>query len=1321
MAADPFPSTDASGSRLLDMALEDGAPRSPLSGLFPANLPLPSLEVALTPHSATLPHLHPSTGPSVKIARKQAKRAQAKHPDITLDECTAIVLYTMEEIPRETSLYYVLNLALRNKVRAAVRPWRDYIWLLLHALRKLPPSTEVIVFRGCKKSPDELGLELTKDFEFTWSSFTSTATTQGVMQTFLGQSGPRTLMTIKMAENSGRDVRDFSLYPGENEILFPPNLCFEVVDSFDAGNQLIMVQCRQTETVDVILDLNSAGNAVGASAAKPGSSTQPSEAGQLEKAVVKRAVDEKAADELKHWKMELDKMANARALLCTEQARVRLMAAAAADEDESLRDAVQEWRNAVQARNAARVALVRALDDALRVHDERHAEEQRRSLSMEAAALQQQQGARKLTLAEQLRLECLHSQVLPVLDEWVKQIGRVREEREDLDRHAERPSTDKLHALHEAWLTAHEAFDLFQAREKDERRRGSASDAAIQVTRQARRDVQSAERALHRERTMLAQVAAAHFPELFAMEPLLQVGKAEGLDDDEIRAVLVLRELSHYEDRVSISAKEGRHEVWKASYDGKACVLREYKLDNPSEWKLLAKEVRLLSQLSHCPFIAPVEAVFVQHSPERLYLAYIQLPYFSGGNMRSWLSREPAPELLQRKVLLGQLCEALRHVHNHGLAHGDVKLENVLVSLEGERATAHLADFESARRQQTQGARNSLRASTVGGIAFTELYVAPEILKASREGRERDAKPTAMGDMFSYGVCCLFACCLPPTAEEQQKCIRRFDVEDDRMLSAWSREAAKQADAHLPDLLESLLADAATSEEALARRLSASQTLRHAFLDTAAALELSTKAQQAAAKASQEAEQQMAAVEQEAARRDREAAWREAEQRRRQAEQEEALEAALKQSELEAAAKRNEIQREQRRLEEWRQNVREQQAEAETKARAAWQLTSDAKREATQERAQAQKRRKELEAEEKRVALECARRKAEAESAEAKATKERDELRIERKKARAMPDYWETRIATSSPDGFAAIALDPGRDRSTWAALERLLQTDPVKLKQSGADRSGTTHDRLKLACAWRLENPALWEKYMSGVQGVMNDMERIRQGRVASAKRIRQCRVASKGALPGDLRVDVNEAFLMHGTNAGVLINILSTGMNERFAGTAAGAVYGKGSALEMKPSLTCLHASAHYGALPSPLWAPTWPRTRARLTSIPRQIRSTMGARNCTSGCTRTARATNRARSSTSSCAAWRSAITCAQSRLVGMPRVPIRVDACSRSRSASSTRWPAFLRPCTTTRCLHPTRPHHVRYREYLVFHYPEYLLAYQRYEGNRGPLE
>ena len=281
------------GNRLLDMALEDGAPRAPLSGLFPASLAVSTLEDALVPVSATLPHLHPSTGRSVKLARRQAKRAQAKHPSLALDKCAAIVLYTMEEIPRENSLYYALNLALRNQSRDAVRPWRNYVWLLLHALRELPPSTEMTVFRGCRKSPGDLGLELCAGFDFTWASFSSTATTQGVMQTFVGQSGPRTLLTIQMAERIGRDVRDFSLHPCENEILFPPNMCFEVVDSFDAGNQLIMVQCRQTETIDALLEFDSAEHAVDVSEpsgqpttplavpASVGPSTLPSEAEQL--------------------------------------------------------------------------------------------------------------------------------------------------------------------------------------------------------------------------------------------------------------------------------------------------------------------------------------------------------------------------------------------------------------------------------------------------------------------------------------------------------------------------------------------------------------------------------------------------------------------------------------------------------------------------------------------------------------------------------------------------------------------------------------------------------------------------------------------------------------------------------------------------------------------------------------------------------------------------------------------------------------------------------------------------------------------------------
>ena len=116
-----------------------------------------------------------------------------------------------------------------------------------------------------------------------------------------------------------------------------------------------------------------------------------------ERLAAERAAAERAEDKLSHWRMEMDKMSNARAELCKAQDRVRLLAAVATNEDESLRDATK-------VRDEARGALVRVLEDALSAHDE--GEEQRRSLTTEAAALQQQQqqGECGLTLAEQVWL-----------------------------------------------------------------------------------------------------------------------------------------------------------------------------------------------------------------------------------------------------------------------------------------------------------------------------------------------------------------------------------------------------------------------------------------------------------------------------------------------------------------------------------------------------------------------------------------------------------------------------------------------------------------------------------------------------------------------------------------------------------------------------------------------------------------------------------------------------------------------------------------------------------------------------------------------------
>ena len=239
---------NALSNRLLDVALEDGMMRGPLSGMFPESLPVPSFAVALAPICNQLPKVKPGSGQLAQMAWRKA--GQIKCGQLTRDECAAIVLYTMEDVPRERSLYYAMNAALREKNRQAARPWRDFVWLLLHALRKLPPSQAGVVFRGMP------GKVLAEETEQQWSGFSSTATKVEVMEEFLQTNGPRTVIKLELTTPVGRDVSAFSLYPKECEVLLPPNVCFEVVSRWNTGSGLVMVQCKQTKSLDKLLDFS---------------------------------------------------------------------------------------------------------------------------------------------------------------------------------------------------------------------------------------------------------------------------------------------------------------------------------------------------------------------------------------------------------------------------------------------------------------------------------------------------------------------------------------------------------------------------------------------------------------------------------------------------------------------------------------------------------------------------------------------------------------------------------------------------------------------------------------------------------------------------------------------------------------------------------------------------------------------------------------------------------------------------------------------------------------------------------------------------------
>eukprot|EP00037_Helgoeca_nana_P037819 m.17889 g.17889 ORF g.17889 m.17889 type:complete len:692 (+) comp9448_c1_seq1:338-2413(+) len=137
---------------------------------------------------------------------------------LSREEAAALNLYTQE------ILYRSLNTALRSMERIAVKPFFPVLKLLLQALGKIPAYTGSL-FRGVKES---LCSEFTVSRKFVWWAFSSCTTTGEVLDNpmFLGTSGPRTLFSIETT--SGRDIRRYSAYAAEDEILLLPGVQFEV-------------------------------------------------------------------------------------------------------------------------------------------------------------------------------------------------------------------------------------------------------------------------------------------------------------------------------------------------------------------------------------------------------------------------------------------------------------------------------------------------------------------------------------------------------------------------------------------------------------------------------------------------------------------------------------------------------------------------------------------------------------------------------------------------------------------------------------------------------------------------------------------------------------------------------------------------------------------------------------------------------------------------------------------------------------------------------------------------------------------------------------
>ena len=153
--------------------------------------------------------------------------------------------------------------------------------------------------------------------------------------------------------------------------------------------------------------------------------------------------------------------------------------------------------------------------------------------------------------------------------------------------------------------------------------------------------------------------------------------------------------------------------------------------DDPDSRRRFLREAIRTSSLND-PHIAAIHDVLEQGRDILLVMEYVE-----GETLRQRLRR---PLTLQQFLDIAvQSTQALVAAHEHGIIHGDIKPENIMLTSAGQ---VKVLDFGLARHLPRSGRSSTMdRFSTLAG---TPAYMAPELL--------REEIPDGRADLFSLGV-----------------------------------------------------------------------------------------------------------------------------------------------------------------------------------------------------------------------------------------------------------------------------------------------------------------------------------------------------------------------------------------------------------------------------------------------------------------------------------------------------------------------------------------------------------------------------------------
>ncbi|CAA0148953.1 ADP-ribosyltransferase domain-containing protein [Tenacibaculum maritimum] len=148
----------------------------------------------------------------------------SQFPSLSIDELTAIKVYTSDEVRNGVKIYSELNSQLRSSSLDDYNQGLNH--LLNDGLGKMTQHNGDLVFRGCGQAESQLAKTWNVGDEITFKDFKSSSVNEGIAEGFMNSGGGDVIYEI--SNPKGYNICDISCSPNEAEIFFKSGSKFRV-------------------------------------------------------------------------------------------------------------------------------------------------------------------------------------------------------------------------------------------------------------------------------------------------------------------------------------------------------------------------------------------------------------------------------------------------------------------------------------------------------------------------------------------------------------------------------------------------------------------------------------------------------------------------------------------------------------------------------------------------------------------------------------------------------------------------------------------------------------------------------------------------------------------------------------------------------------------------------------------------------------------------------------------------------------------------------------------------------------------------------------